>query len=351
MKVLYFTKYNNLGASSRLRSIQFIPYLTMKGYDITLSPLFNDSYLKALYRYNKIKYFFIITGYVKRLFSLYKVFTHDIVVIEKELFPYLPAIFEVILKKIGIKFYSDYDDAIFHNYDLSNNRIIRRMLSKKIDTVMKNSYTVFAGNSYLAERAYRAKSKNVIILPTVIDAKKYFRISENNSSNKFVIGWIGSPSTYKYIENLIPIFHQLKIKYSNIEIRIIGAKQNEQSDSFIHYIPWSEELEVYEINKFNVGLMPLNNTPWELGKCSYKLIQYMGCSVAVLGSPVGMNNDVIVENYNGKFVQNNDWYRALEFYILNKDLAETHGNNGKLLIDSKYNINNNIKLITKAFEN
>ncbi|MFV0162206.1 glycosyltransferase family 4 protein [Empedobacter falsenii] len=351
-KVLYFTKYTSLGASSRLRSLQFIPFLKKHGYQVDSSPLFHDKYLLALYNKKKSKNFYLIQGYLKRFFRLFTIYKYDIIVIEKELFPYLPSWFEQLFKKLNIKYIVDYDDAIFHNYDLNNKKIIRKLLSKKIDNVMKASDCVFAGNSYLAKRAKSAGAKKVVILPTVINTDNYYKIEKVTTNEKFILGWIGSPSTYKYVEKLIPVFTELKRNYPNFFVSIIGAKQNEETlDDFIKYIPWSEKTEIIEINKFSLGIMPLNETPWELGKCSYKLIQYMGCSIAVLASPVGMNNDVVIPGFNGNFVYANDWYSAIEKYINDINSTIEQGENGRKLIESTYNLEHNLKLIIENFEN
>lgn len=348
MRVIYFTKYSKQGASSRLRSIQFFPLLEEKGFSITHSPLFTDNYLKALYNKKKNKNLIIILCYIKRFFSLLKVKKYDLIVIEKELFPYLPATIEILLNKIGVKYIVDYDDAIFHNYDMSNNAYLKS-IANKIDLVMQNSKHVFAGNSYLAKRAENAGAKNITILPTVIDTKRY-KVLSNKETNKFTLGWIGSPSTYKYIEELIPTFRKIREKYPLFQVNIIGAKQiYESQDNFINYIPWKENTEVEEINKFDVGIMPLHNTPWELGKCSYKLIQYMGCAKPIIGSPVGMNNDVIIEGYNGFVVKNNDWYSAISYFIDHQNEINIMGKKGRSLIDNKYNIEENFKKMIKIF--
>ncbi|MGV0922713.1 glycosyltransferase family 4 protein [Empedobacter tilapiae] len=350
MKVIYFTKYSEKGASSRLRSVQFFPLLEKNNIQITCSSLFSDEYLIALYNNKPIKYLFLLSSYFKRLLKLISIKKYDLIVIEKELFPYLPSWFEYWLKKKDIKYIVDYDDAIFHNYDLSSNFIIKKLLSDKIDKVMKYSSCVFVGNSYLQEKAINAGALRVVILPTVIDKNRYYCMEKDNFSNKFIIGWIGSPSTFKYIKKLFPVFVELKNKYPEIKVHIIGAKPQLETTDLIDYIPWTEETEVNEINKFNVGLMPLDNTPWELGKCSYKLIQYMGCSIPLLASPVGMNKDVVEENLNGFLVSEDDWFNKIEVYIKNKDLAYIHGKNGRKLIDSKYNIGTNIEIIINEFK-
>ena len=156
MKVLYLTKYTRKGASSRMRSYQFHPFLESKGVVINSSALFNDRYLDELYGNMPISKMNIFLCYLKRMFLLFSSFKYKVLIIEKELFPYFPAIFERILSFFRIKYIVDYDDAIFHNYDLSNNRLIRYVLKGKIKRVMRFATIVVVGNSYLESYALNA---------------------------------------------------------------------------------------------------------------------------------------------------------------------------------------------------
>ena len=64
MKVLLLSRYENLGASSRVRTYQYIPYLKDEGIDVTIAPLFNMSIL-VIRKGTKLKYCFIsyLEGY------------------------------------------------------------------------------------------------------------------------------------------------------------------------------------------------------------------------------------------------------------------------------------------------
>lgn len=160
MKILYFTKYSRNAGSSRLRSYQYFPYLEKAGFKVDVSPLFSEKYLENLYA-GKSTRNESLKGYFRRFFKLFGLNKYNGIVIEKELFPYVPAFAENFLNFIGIKYIVDYDDAVFHNYDLSANPVIRFVLKNKIDSVMKNAEVVVAGNSYLAERAKKQERKTL----------------------------------------------------------------------------------------------------------------------------------------------------------------------------------------------
>ena len=63
MKVLYFTKYSRNGASSRLRSYQFFPFLEKEEINVTVKPFFNEIYLNTLYRGENQSLLLILNAY------------------------------------------------------------------------------------------------------------------------------------------------------------------------------------------------------------------------------------------------------------------------------------------------
>src|SRR5690606_15977874 len=145
---------------------------------------------------------------------------------------------------------------------------------------------------------------------------------------------------------------KLSCKY-DIKVHIVGASQFLGIGNIEKQIPWEEKEEVNEIKKFDIGIMPLADSPWEKGKCSYKLIQYMACGVPVVASPVGTNLEVVEDNSNG-FLANDkiEWYQKLEQYILSPALREKHGNYGYQMVQEKYNIEAVLaKLITILRDN
>jgi glycosyltransferase involved in cell wall biosynthesis len=334
MRVLYFTKYSRKGASSRLRSYQYFPFLKENGIEVEVSPLFNDVYLSNLYqgRSNAVE---IIKSYAKRFAKLGTAFHYDKIVIEKELFPYFFSWFEWLLYFFGVKYIVDFDDAIFHNYDKSTNKLIRFFLSDKIDKVMRSSFCVTAGNAYLAKRAIKAGAKRVEIIPTVIDINRY-SLKQTHIKSKLVIGWIGSPSTFQYVKEIESVLVELRSTY-DIEVHIIGAKGNLDLGPAVKYIPWTESTEVAGILKFDIGIMPLKDTLWEKGKCAYKLIQYMACGIPVIASPIGMNVEVVCEHKNGFLAsEKSHWLKSIEKYINDIDLRKIHGFHGRKIVENKF---------------
>ncbi len=336
MKIIFFTKYSRLGASSRLRTFQYIPYYKALNYYCVITSFFNEQYLIEIYNKKKINKLNILRSYINRIFKLFTIYKYDVIIIEKELFPYFPPIAEFLLKTWGIKHIVDFDDAIFHNYDLHPNPFIRKILGQKIYSIINGANTVVAGNDYLALKAKEAGSKRTVIIPTVVDTNRY-SIKEKKKSGKFVIGWIGSPSTLKYVKMISPVLHQISSSY-DVVIHLVGVKGGINLENQ-EIIEWSEETEITSIQNFDVGIMPLCDSPWEKGKCGYKLIQYMACGLPVVGSPIGVNNKLIKNGINGyKASTGEEWKSALEKLINSPELRTKMGLFGRRLVEEKYSL-------------
>ena len=346
MKILALTRYGRLGASSRMRIYQYVPQLQALGIDVQVSPLLRDAYLKRLYSQHAPRWFEVFGDSLIRAAYLLRSKKFDLLWIEKELFPSLPAWFEQALNALGIRYIVDYDDAIFHNYDLSRHPI-ERLLARKIDKVMRSASLVVCGNAYLAERARSAGARHVEIIPTVIDLERY-GVNHPVARKKIVVGWIGLPSTVKYLELAAPALKALSAECP-VQLRVIGADFASPGLN-VDCRPWSEESEVGEIQDFDIGIMPLIDSPWERGKCGYKLIQYMACGKPVIASPVGANQEIVEHGVNGYLAKDSDgWLAALLALCMDASLRQRMGAQGRAAVEQKYCLQVTAPRLAKLF--
>lgn len=327
-----------------MRTYQFLPLWKAEVKEIRVSSFFNDAYLTRFYKGKQHDPLNVLGCYVKRFWMLLSVWKYDLVFLEKELFPFLPPVAEWILARLGKGYVVDYDDAVFHNYDSHSEPLIRQLLGGKIAQVMRYSKLVFAGNEYLKSYALKAGAKRVELLPTVIKLSKY-PLKKANTSPSLSIGWIGSPTTLKYLITLKDVFKKLAEKYP-IDLLVINAKESQLPDMGIstRLIPWTEEGEGEMIAEMDIGIMPLPDDKWERGKCAYKLIQYMACGLPVLASPVGMNQEVVKHGENGFLAASeSEWIFYLESLIRDASLRSQMGKAGRALVERAYTVEGNFE--------
>lgn len=336
MRLLVLSRYCRLGASSRLRMMQYLPWLEAAGFEVTIAPFFDDGYLERLYCGRKPG-FRAASYYLKRIRQLRRASPPDLIWLEKEVLPWLPAGMEQWLLPAGIPVVSDYDDAIFHRYDLHRSLVIRRVLGRKIDHVMARSALVLAGNPYLAARAVSAGTPRVEIVPTVVDISAYDAAHLHAEDGMARIGWIGTPSTWRqYMEPMMPMLSQLA-RESGAKLRAVGAGATLTPE--LEVMPWVENTESALIQGMDIGLMPLDDTPWSRGKCGYKIIQYMACGLPVVASPVGVNSDIVEDGVTGFLASTPaEWRQAIARLLRDPELRHRMGSAGRRRVEERYSL-------------
>lgn len=337
MRVLLLSKYDRLGASSRLRSYQYLSFLQQHGVTVEAAPLFDDTYVQGLY-VRAVPRWRVLVGYLKRLCLLFRSRSYDVLWVEKEALPWLPAFFELPLLSRGTPIVVDYDDAVFHRYDIHRSGLVRFVLGQKIDRIMASSDVVIAGSEYLLDRARRAGARRIEKIPTVVDLIRYSSCSERHSPGEVTIGWIGTPGTAPYLLPLIPVFKALR-ETCRVRVLAIGANNRPEFDSVIETVPWSEATEVALLSEVDIGVMPLPDLPFERGKCGYKLVQYMASGKPVVASPVGENSLIVRSGVNG-FLPNNgaEWLRHLSDLCQSKELRKRMGAAGREIVEKEYSL-------------
>jgi len=338
-RLLFLTKHSRCGASSRYRTYQYLPYLEKAGFTCISSPLFDEAYLEHRYRTGGRAYSAVLQAFVRRVKALLSASSYDLVIIEKEILPYFPALPEFWLRWLGVPYVVDYDDALFHQYDQHRSRWIRLAFGSKIPQVMRNAQLVTAGNAYLGDFATKAGAARVAIFPTVIDLDRYpLGRARSKESPQPTIGWIGSPSTAKYLLEIAPSLKEVCTQ-EDARLHLVGSGPLELPGVPHTELPWSESTEVDFLKQFDIGIMPLPDEPWARGKCGFKLIQYMACGLPVVASPVGVNTEIVEHGVNGYLASSTEeWSRALQALSRDPELRHRMGAKGRQKVESSFSL-------------
>jgi glycosyltransferase involved in cell wall biosynthesis len=315
--------------------MQYLPWFKSVAIESIVSPLFDDAMLLRKYQSGGYSLLDLLSAYLQRIQILIRGHQFDLVWIEKEALPWLPVWFERLLLR-GKPYVLDFDDAIFHNYDLHRTAWVRHVYGQRIDRLMESARLVIAGNRYLADRAAAAGAQCVKVIPTVVDLARYVPKSTYFNAQKPRIVWIGSPSTVQYLLDLAEPLGALA-KRQPFTLRVIGGGALTMASVDVEALPWSDETEATLIAECDIGIMPLRDTPWEQGKCAYKLIQYMACGLPTVASPIGANREVVVEGKTGLFADTpSAWLETLERLLCDAALRQRLGQAGRVRVEAEY---------------
>ncbi|HUF38973.1 MAG TPA: glycosyltransferase family 4 protein [Anaerolineales bacterium] len=346
MRVLVLTRYGPLGSASRLRFYQYLSLLRRSGHEFEIQAFFTDDYVRRLYAGERQPAGDLLRAYRDRFAALRLASRYDLLWVEKEFLPWLPAFAPALLKT---PYAVDFDDAHFHRYDRHRSSLVRLLLGKKVDAVMRRAAVVVAGNEYLADRARRAGAGEVVIIPTVVDTLRYPPAAGDGDLAAFRIGWIGAPVTAGYLRSIEPALR--RVLRDGASLTVIGAESPFGADFPVDARPWTEKTEAAELGRLDAGIMPLPDEPFERGKCGYKLIQYMAAGLPVVASPVGVNAQIVEPGINGFLAETDDeWVAALETLRRDPALRRRLGSAGRAKVHAEYDLEVTAPMLLAALE-
>ena len=188
----------------------------------------------------------------------------------------------------------DFDDAIF-----MTPRGPSPGRSHRFAAMVRQCDQVWAGNDYLADHA-RRYSRDVRVLPTAIEPADY-DVRPPRSADTFDLVWIGSHSTRRYLEAIAPALDAAALRVPNLRLKIIADFELTFDRLPTVAVPWSQATEAAELASSHVGLAPLDDNAWTRGKCGLKVLQYMAAELPVVSSPVGANQQIVIDGETGLF--------------------------------------------------
>jgi glycosyltransferase involved in cell wall biosynthesis len=337
ISILALTKYGRRAASTRQRLLQYEPFLKDHGISLKVSPLLDDAYLAGLADGSRASPMAIAGNYLERFRMLRGAGSYDLIWVQYELFPYLPGLFERLAPLRNKPIVYDLDDAIFHWYDDHSRRLVRTLLANKLAPLIRRASVCFCGNRYLLDYASRY-CPNSIIVPTVVDTDQYMPRRDAGDPDAPVVGWIGSPVTWHFVEPVLPVIQSVVEKHG-ARLRAVGAGHAARGIEGLEAVEWTEESEIAEVQQMDIGIMPLKKDLFARGKCGYKLIQYMACGLPVVASPVGVNSEIVTHGVNGFLAETREeWAAALDRLLTDRALRLSLGQQGRERVVERYSL-------------
>jgi glycosyltransferase involved in cell wall biosynthesis len=329
VKVLFLTLYPQYIASSRYRIHQWAEGLEKAGIECEVRSALTDDEHVALQGHWKKYHWLEMT---RRWKQLSDVQDFDVVVVQKGITTPGFRGFWNRLRNRAKKIILDVDDAVHLQQPVQLGAPWKWCCDlTQIRTIMKEAELVWAGNRWLCEQINEIGGESSY-LPTCVNTDKF--VPNPNKLNDLVVGWMGNPSTSPALEKFAAVLNNLK----DVPVRIIGAANDYAPISHGSYIPWSLESEVKELQQISVGLMPLEGTEWNKGKCALKALLYMSCGIPCIASPCGPINDIIDHRKNGLFVEDDQALIEAISFLQDKPMREALGKAARKKVVDEFSI-------------
>jgi glycosyltransferase involved in cell wall biosynthesis len=334
IKVTALTSGRNV-PSSRFRVRQFIEPLSHFGIQVSEYPLRIRKYTPNIS--SPVRFLVDACKTAARVPGLLAARTSDITWLERELVPRRMTLED----RAGRKRLFDVDDAIWLTGDPGFS-----------EEIAAKSYGVIAGNEFLAEH-YRAVGARAWVVPTSIDTDRW-RPLPKREHGSWIVGWTGTSSNLPCLESLDEPLADFLAQHPEAELLVVCDRKpsfKKISPARWSFERWSRDREVQLVQRMDVGLMPLPDTEWSLGKCAFKMIIYMAVGIPVVVSPIGANRDVLQRADVGLAAADaNDWHEALRILFCDRKRAADLGNAGRQLVEDNYSVGKNAGALARIFE-
>ena len=343
VNVLALSPIPEEGAGCRFRIAQYIPALSEAGFDVTISSFYTPEFFRLVYRHGhhvqKAAGFLGLAW--RRLRELLTVRNYDLVFLYREAVPIGPPVIERFIASRGIPIVYDFDDAIFLPAVSDANRAISFLKNPgRTATILRRSTRVVVGNEFLAKYA-RQHSAHVTVIPTAVDTSRFVprAADARRTGARPIVGWIGSPTTFPYLEALSDILRDVATRHP-FTLRVSGAGRQVSFPGLdVEDLPWSLADEVRLFNTCDIGVYPLTDDDWSRGKCGFKAIQFMSCGVPVVAAAVGVNREIIEDGVNGFLAATaTEWVEKLERLLTDPALRTSFAAAGRRTIEARYSI-------------
>jgi glycosyltransferase involved in cell wall biosynthesis len=357
MRVLALCSYPVEAAATRFRVQQFVEPLGRRGVDLTLSPFLGSDDFKKLYSSGGLasKAAGIAGRVAKRVADVASARKFDLILVQREAMIFGPAVFEWLYSKIGgVPIVLDLDDATYVRYVSPTYGRLGSFFKffGKTDNLIRRSALVTCGNRFIAEYVGSRGGKAAVI-PTVVDLNE-FRPREECVPDDTVptVGWIGTHSTFPFLETILPVLARLAKRHS-FRLKIVGAGLVDARIKGVEVenLEWKLEREVSDFQSFDLGLYPIStsssaNRDWIRGKSGFKAIQYMAVGVPFVMSPVGVCAEIGEAGKTHFSAETSeDWYNSLKMLLSDAALRRVMGSAGRRCAEANFDLENQADLL------
>jgi glycosyltransferase involved in cell wall biosynthesis len=205
----------------------------------------------------------------------------------------------------------DFDDAL--QWDHGQGGLGRRLAPKagKCVAAVKAADVVIAGNDLLAEWASQW-NREVVVVPSCIDATEYAVKADYQLQDPPRIGWIGSETVERHLRQAEEgLLHVHRRTGARLTVLSSGGASLGRLEPMVDRVMWRPSTFASELASWDVAIAPMADTAITRGKCAYKILQYGAAALPVVGSPIGVNRPVL-EQLGFMAAQAHEWGESLE---------------------------------------
>jgi glycosyltransferase involved in cell wall biosynthesis len=223
----------------------------------------------------------------------------------------------------------DIDDALY--LDSGRDRLLE---------LCRRAQIVVCGNKILADELAKF-SHRCVVIPTAVDTDLYRVRTDYRLNGPLRLGWLGSSMSIE--QTLFPLMNVLAEIHCQLSFELVVISDEPprflQDIGWSHFLKWLPAVERTIADHMDIGLMPLQDNPYQRAKCGAKLLQYMAAGLPVIAAPVGVNREIVADGLTGFLAtSSNDWRQAIHRLTEQETLRAAFGRAGRKFVVQNYPI-------------
>lgn len=248
---------------------------------------------------------------------------------------------------------------------LSTQNSLKRIFFLSIEKILANGNSVLLATSQsekkraLDEVAYKP-GKAIVFNNCIEPIAKIYPLTIPKTWPDEYICTVGRPSFQKNIEQMVRVLHEVN-KETKIHLVVMGVGpvsgqlesvknliQELDMSNAVTLLDWTERTDVFHV--INESLFYISTSRYE--GMPYSIIESLALSKACVVTNCDGNRDLIVDNYNGFVVDNEDvkGFKSKILKLLNdKELLDKLSKNAFNSYIEKYNIKKNISELESIY--
>lgn len=227
----------------------------------------------------------------------------------------------------------------------------------------KKADMLLATSNAIVEAIKDVSDVKTQVIPFGIDTNVFKAIKEekNESKDEIVVGTIKSLETIYGIDILIQAFKIVVEKHKNIQLKLLlvggGSKEDrlkslvkelnlEKNTLFTGKVEYSKIVQYH--NRIDIFVNVSRNESFGVA-----VLESSACGKPVIVSNVGGLKEVVLNNVTGFLTEPEniqDVANAIEKLVLNKDLCDEMGENGRKFVKEKYEFSQNVSDTISLYE-
>lgn len=344
-----------LAASQRLKYEQYFEGWKEAGYSIKVSSFFDEKEWRILYKEGNFfkKIFATIKGYIKRIKDLLSLRDFDVIYICMWAAPLFDRFFETLIIRYSKRVVFDFDDSIHLEIDPNIDKFYKRLFKGrgKIQYLIKNSNYVITSSPFNLDYC---KVNNVFssanYIPCSLDANKFKPKTTNNMDRKITLGWTGTFTSKNYLDSIRDLLIKACDEF-NLKLILITNFDYHLPDIDIEVIYWNKDTEIEDLQRIDIGLYPLLESKWALGKGGLKVLQYMSIGIPSISSNFGTAQRIIDHEVNGYLASDEDeWFKYISKLVASSSLRQNMGALARKKFIEEYSTHSNLPKYLEALQ-